>query len=147
MTELTRLFDDLSLKLNIQTVTDQNSEILKEIIKCIDWNVQEMDDECDFYEVEEEKMNLIAYRSPTIKFLNRHHDGDFAKTFQAPEKQNFFTLREIIQTIVVFEKEARQLKHRLLSNNKIDKENSCLEYVQCIKEENGDIIFALKWNC
>ena len=149
MTGFTQLFEDLSLRINIKTglkkIKDL-TELSKDsvIINSISWNIQENDDECDFFEVPEEKLNLIAYRHTSITFADLK--ADFQKTFSATKKTpTFFTLRDIINCIIEFEKEARQLFARRGTQGEIDTQNNVFQGLNSIEEDNNHLKFSLNW--
>ncbi len=151
MTSIVELFDNFSLKINIQIKNDKYTDKTEHVekhqtkISVISWNIQEIDDECDFFQVPEENMNLIAYRQTDITFLDTV--SDFKKKFQAPKNNpTFFTLKDLIYFIIEFEKETRQLTAKRTLNGEIDTENNVFQGLRSFATNDDQQIFTLKWS-
>lgn len=139
MTSFIDLFDNFSLRLSV--LTDSSNKDIEDI----KWDLQEIDDECDYFEVPEEKMNLIVYRERSLTFVDEKA-ADFTKTFTAPQKnkEQYFTLKDMVQTIVDFEKEVRQLEARRDSNGLVDTTNNTLDGIK-MTNLDGRSLFSLNW--
>lgn len=140
MTSLIDLFHNFSLRISV--LTDSSAGKLKEI----KWDLQEIDDECDYFEVPEEKMNLIAYRERSLTFVDVKA-ANFTKTFTAPQrnKEQYFTLKDMIQTIVEFETEVRQLESKRDPNGHVDTANNTLNGIK-MTNLDGQSMFSLNWS-
>lgn len=140
MTSVIDLFDNFSLRISVLTDSSDGK------IKDIKWDVQEIDDECDYFEVPEEKMNLIACRERSLTFVDVKA-ANFTKTFTAPQtnKEQYFTLKDMIQTIVEFEKEVRQHESRRDSNGLVDTANNTLNGIE-VTNLDGQSMFSLNWS-
>lgn len=154
MSSLTELFEDLSLRIYVKTEINKIQDEVESAIEIpvnatmtissINWTIQEVNDEYDFFEVPEEKMNLIAYRQPNITFIDFKAD-EFTKQFSAPKKNpTYFTLKDVIESIVEFEKEVRHLDARRGADGEIDTQNNLFEGLRCIDNDN-QLMFSLTW--
>jgi len=148
MSGLIELFDDFSLRINVQIDQKKNSKDLPDEapkISTISWNIQEIDDDCDFFQVPEEKLNLIAYRQSSITFMDII--TNYKKTFSAAKNNpTFFTLKDIISRIIEFEKEARQLTDRRTSSGEIDTYNNVFQGLRRFETNDDQQIFTLSWS-
>jgi hypothetical protein len=129
MTSVVDLFDNFALR--ISQSTDP---------KDLKWDLKEIDDEFDYFEVPEEKMSLIAYREQSLVLVDLELNN-FRRTFTAPQKnkEQYFTLKDLVEAIVEFEKEVRLLDTTRNSQGLFN-----LDRIELINM-HGQTMFSLNW--